>query len=111
MEIESPPLQSWTPLCSVKEVGSDCGKRVEVDGLPPLAVFQVEGDFFVTSDTCSHGEASLCEGFLDGAEVECPWHAGKFDVRTGKAIAFPAVAPIKIYRTRVKDGVVGIEPD
>lgn len=102
---------SWLALCAAQEVEPDNGKRVVVDGLPPLAVFLLEGEFFVVADTCSHGEASLCDGFVDGCEIECPWHAGKFDIRTGQATAFPAVEPIPIYRPSVRDGVIGIEMD
>lgn len=106
-----PASGAWIALCPASEVEPDYGKRVEPDGLPPLAIFLLEGEFFVTADTCSHGDASLCDGFVDGCEIECPWHAGKFDIRTGKATAFPAVEPIKIYRPSVRDGVLGIALD
>lgn len=102
---------SWVALCPVVDLEPDCGKRIVVDGLPPLAVFQLDGEFFVTADTCSHGEASLCDGFVEGCEIECPWHAGKFDIRTGQATAFPAIEPIQIYRPSVRNGVLGIETD
>ena len=63
--------------------------RVEVEGLPPLAVFQLDDGFYVTDDTCTHGEASLCEGFVEGDEIECPWHSGRFCIKDGKATALP----------------------
>jgi nitrite reductase/ring-hydroxylating ferredoxin subunit len=74
-----------------------------------LAVFNVDGSFFVINDTCSHGDASLCDGEIEGGEVECPWHNAKFCIKTGKALTFPAVEPQKTYTTAVVDGMVSIE--
>jgi nitrite reductase/ring-hydroxylating ferredoxin subunit len=96
-------------LCPVSEVEPDAPRRVVLDALPPLAVFQLDDGYYVTADTCTHGEASLCDGFVEGGEIECPWHAGKFCIRTGEATAFPAVEPIAVYRTHVVDGQVCIE--
>jgi nitrite reductase/ring-hydroxylating ferredoxin subunit len=71
--------------------------------------FQLDSGFYVTDDTCTHGEASLSDGFVEGDEIECPWHSGKFCIKDGKATAFPAIEPIRVYRTRVVDGRVCIE--
>lgn len=98
--------ERWVALCRGDAVAADCGTRVEIEGTEPLAVFRLGDEYHVTSDTCSHGEASLCEGIVDGGEVECPWHSGRFDIRTGEASCYPAVAPIRVYRTQVVDGDV-----
>ncbi|HEU0203166.1 MAG TPA: non-heme iron oxygenase ferredoxin subunit [Burkholderiaceae bacterium] len=103
--------ETWVPVCTTTDVEIGTPKRVETHGLPPLAVFQLDDGFYVTDDTCSHGEASLCDGFVDGDEVECPWHSGKFCIKDGSATVFPAIAPIKVYRTRVVDGQVCINPE
>ncbi len=100
---------SWRPLCVAAHVDIGMPVRVEVEGLPPLAVFQLDDGYYVTDDTCSHGGASLCEGFIEGDEIECPWHAGKFCIKDGRATAVPATDPIKVYRTQVVDGRVCIE--
>ena len=100
---------SWRPVCATADVEPDAPKRVELDGMPPLAVFQLADGYFVTDDTCTHGEASLCDGFVEGDEVECPWHSGKFCIKDGRATAFPAIEPIKVYRTLVVDDQVCIE--
>jgi nitrite reductase/ring-hydroxylating ferredoxin subunit len=72
---------------------------------------RVDGELFISDDTCSHGEASLSEGTVDGAEIECPWHSGKFCLRTGAALNFPAVTPIRVYPATVRDGAVFISHD
>ncbi|MDO8942992.1 MAG: Rieske 2Fe-2S domain-containing protein [Burkholderiaceae bacterium] len=99
----------WLPLCPAVDVGDDFGRQVILEGSPPLAVFKLGEDFCVTADTCSHGNASLCEGYVEGEEVECPFHAGKFNIRTGEATAFPCVDPIRTYRSRVNDGIVEVD--
>lgn len=82
--------------------------RVDVDGFPPLAVFNLDGEYFVCDDTCSHGQASLSEGTVEGDRIECPWHNGQFCIRTGAALTAPAVAPIAVYPVTLKEGMVFI---
>ncbi len=96
-------------LCRIDALEEGEPLRVEIEGRPPLAVYFVDGEYFVSDDTCSHGEASLSEGTLDGAEIECPWHSGKFCLRTGEALTFPAVSPIRIYPAIVRDGEIFIQ--
>ena len=86
--------------------------RVDIDGLPPLAVYNVEGKFYVSDDTCSHGDASLSEGMVsEDGRIECPWHTGSFCLRTGEALTSPADQPIRVYPVTLKDGAVFITPE
>jgi nitrite reductase/ring-hydroxylating ferredoxin subunit len=80
--------------------------RAEVDGMPPLAVYDVAGEYFVTDDTCTHGKASLAEGYLEGDEIECPWHGGRFCVRTGKATCLPSSEALQTYAVEIEDGEI-----
>ena len=81
---------------------------METAGLT-LAVYHVGADFYVTDDACTHGPGSLSEGFLDGDVIECNFHQGCFNVRTGEVVTPPCVVPIKTYKTIVEDGAVYIE--
>ena len=91
---------AWTPVCSADElaVGEsqafDLGDRV-------IALYNVEGQFFATSDRCTHEEASLAEGFLEDHLIECPLHGSQFDLRTGEVLSLPAVIPVKTYSVKV----------
>jgi carbazole 1,9a-dioxygenase ferredoxin component len=96
-------------VCETGDVAHGCAKRVELEGLPPLAVFNVDGEFYVTDDTCTHGDASLCEGDVEGGIVECPFHQGAFDVRTGKVISAPCSIPLKTYDVTITNGTVAVE--
>lgn len=96
-------------LCSREEVEPGGAIRIEKDGLV-LAVFNLDGEFHVTDDTCTHGPGSLSEGSITGHVVECDFHNGAFDIRTGEVVAPPCMIPIKTYRTVVDaDGRVSIE--
>lgn len=76
---------------------------------PPVAVFHTEFGFFAVDDTCTHGQASLAEGYVEGAEVECPLHMARFCLRTGKALCAPATSHLARHEVRVEDGVVFVE--
>jgi p-cumate 2,3-dioxygenase ferredoxin component len=99
-------------ICAVDEVDENDTLQVEVDedDIPTLAVYRLEGDeIYVSEDRCSHGNASLAdEGYLEGHIIECTWHEGKFDIRTGEPTAMPCDKPIKVYPVTIKDGDVYI---
>lgn len=82
--------------------------QVEAGGLT-LAVFRVEDEYYVTDDHCTHGPGLLHEGCLRGYEIECDFHQGSFDIRTGEVIEPPCTIPLKVYRAFVRDGRVVIE--
>jgi len=95
-------------LCATEDVEEGSVIRVEAGALT-LAVYRVEGDFYVTDDHCTHGPGSLSEGYLDGYEIECDFHQGCFDIRTGEVTVPPCMVPIKTYTVVVEDGRVMIE--
>ena len=98
--------EKYTRLIETDEVAPDEGRRVRIDGLEPIAVFNVDGEFFVTQDTCSHAKASLSKGWVEGFEICCPVHDGRFDMRSGAALCFPATDPIRTYPAKVHEGAV-----
>ncbi|HEV7726494.1 MAG: 2Fe-2S ferredoxin [Modestobacter sp.] len=98
-------------LCDLSEVPDGQLKSIELEGLPELAVANVEGTFHVFEATCSHGASSLGEGRLLGCEVECVLHKGRFDVTTGKATRRPSKKPIAVYASVVEDGRLFLADD
>jgi len=63
-------------------------KKVVV-GDEDVLVANVDGNVYAITDTCTHRGCSLSEGILEGNEVTCPCHGGRFDVTTGKVIRSP----------------------
>jgi nitrite reductase/ring-hydroxylating ferredoxin subunit len=97
-------------LCSVTAVGSGEVIKVETQGLT-VAVFNLDGEFHVTDDACTHGPGSLSEGFVDGDCVECNFHQGVFNIRTGAVVQPPCIVPVKTYPVTVDEGDVCIDVD
>jgi nitrite reductase/ring-hydroxylating ferredoxin subunit len=95
-------------LCSADEVAPGSAIRVETADLV-LAVFNVAGQFYVTDDACTHGPGSLSEGYIEDDIVECNFHNGQFNIRTGEVVSPPCTVPVKTYPTVVDDGSVYIE--
>lgn len=98
-----------TALCDASEVDEDTPVRAEVAG-EAYAVFFVEGAYYVTQDLCTHGPGSLAEGFVEGCEIECPFHQGKFDIRTGTPTAAPCTEPLRTWSAKLVDGKICIDP-
>jgi nitrite reductase/ring-hydroxylating ferredoxin subunit len=95
-------------LCSTSDVAPGSALKVETGDLV-LAVFNVGGEFFVIDDTCTHGPGSLSEGYIEDDVVECNFHNGQFNIRTGEVVSPPCMVPVKTYPAEVVDGKVTIE--
>ncbi len=95
-------------LCNASAVEIGAALRVEAGDLT-LAVFNVDGTIYVTDDVCTHGPGSLSEGFIEGDVVECNFHNGQFNIKTGEVVAPPCMVPIKTYPAAVENGKVVIE--
>ena len=98
----------WTSLGPVDELFSSRNCRaLELEGTA-IGLFRVEGEIYAIDDICSHGNARLTEGDVDGFEVECPLHAGVFDIRSGKALTAPVTRDVRRHTLRVQAGQVFI---
>jgi nitrite reductase/ring-hydroxylating ferredoxin subunit len=95
-------------LCSTADVAPGSALKVEIGDLA-LAVFNVGGDFYVTDDACTHGPGSLSEGYIEDDVVECNFHNGQFNIRSGEVVSPPCMLPIKTYAVTVIGDKVTIE--
>ena len=75
----------------------------------PVAVYNVDGEFYATQDACTHAGGPLSEGELEGNMIVCPWHGSCFDVRDGQVKCGPAEDPVKIYRVILEGDLGRIE--
>ena len=99
-----------TKICGFDELGVNEAVKVEIDGVPIVVVRDAAGDVFAIGDTCTHGDISLSEGFVEGDTVECWAHGSKFSLKTGKPLNLPAYEPVPVYRVDLIDGDVYIDP-
>jgi nitrite reductase/ring-hydroxylating ferredoxin subunit len=94
-------------IASVGEVGAGEGRVVEAEG-KTLALFNVEGALYAIDNSCAHRGGPLGEGDLEGSVVACPWHAWRWDVRTGANVNNPAVR-VACFPVVVEDGAVFVQ--
>lgn len=111
VDVESPGGGAVITVCTVSNVVPGHGLKVDVPGRGPLAVFIHDGQIYVVDDTCTHGAASLSEGEVFGDEVECPFHKGAFNFRTGAPTARPCTVALKTYAAQIVDGNVCVSLD
>ena len=83
---------------------------VEVAGRS-IALYDADGNLFATENICTHAYACLSDGWLDGEVIECPLHAARFDIRTGKVLDPPATEDLKTYPVRVVDDEIEVRID
>lgn len=109
MKLEtSQAMENLVKVCDVDSLPAGEMMSVDLEGFPPLAVYNVDGKFQATSNICTHNVARLTDGYLDGNIIECPLHGGCFNVLTGEATHPPCYEPLKIYEVVVKNGSVFI---
>lgn len=91
----------WVDVLSADDLPADDVIGVRVDGRD-VAIYTVGDAVYATDNICTHGQARLCDGFLDGHEIECPLHQGKFDVRDGKPLCEPVTASLRSYPVKIE---------
>jgi naphthalene 1,2-dioxygenase system ferredoxin subunit len=74
-----------------------------------IALYAMDGALFATDDICTHAYAKLSDGWMEKGEIECPLHAGRFDIKTGKATAPPCIDDIKTYPVRVEGDEIQVK--
>ncbi|MFJ2605282.1 bifunctional 3-phenylpropionate/cinnamic acid dioxygenase ferredoxin subunit [Streptomyces sp. NPDC091279] len=95
------------PVCRFENLPR--GESARIETTPPIAVFHTEdGELYAIDDTCTHQDASLSEGWLEGCLVECPLHAASFDLRTGLPTCLPARRAVRTHQVTVDDGVIHV---
>jgi len=98
-------------VCSLGELSPSSARKVIVDGKPVAVVMDSAGAVHALGDTCTHGEISLSEGFVEDDALECWAHGSKFDLATGKPRNFPAYEPVPVYTVSVEGDDVLVDVD
>lgn len=100
------------PIAQVDQIVPGRPNKFEIAGAAAIAVYCVDGCYHATSDECTHGMASLgSDGTLEGFTVECSWHGGQFDIRTGAPLGLPCTEPLKVYPVTVEGSTLLITVD
>ena len=99
---------TWHRLATLSDIPDDAALETGVDKLP-LALYRVDGAVYCTANLCTHAEAFLSDGYLEGYEIECPLHGARFDIRNGRVLCQPASADIATYVIKIEDGEVFVD--
>ena len=100
----------WIEATAEEDVPQDDVVGMAVAGRD-IALYSIDGQIYATDNVCTHGHARLCDGFLEGHEIECPLHQGRFDVRTGQPTCAPVTEAIRSYPVRIEGGRVFLALD
>jgi len=100
----------WVDALPVDELPTDDVIGAVIAGRD-IALYTVGGEVFATDNICTHGQARLCDGFLEGHEIECPLHQGKFDVRDGKPLCEPVTEALRSYPVKIEGQRVFVQID
>ncbi len=98
-------------VLAVSELVQDQATRVVVDDVPIAVVLDATGSIHAIGDTCSHGQISLAEGFVEGDTLECWAHGSAFSLHTGIPQNLPAYEPVPVYVVEIENGDVYIDPN
>ena len=101
--------ENWIRVAALADVAAGTAVAVETMGLQ-IALCHVEGrGIHAIDNVCTHAFALLTDGWFEGCLIECPLHAGQFDVTNGQGQGAPIDEDVRTYRTKVEGGEVFIE--
>jgi nitrite reductase/ring-hydroxylating ferredoxin subunit len=99
---------TWKAIAVVTDVPPGEVKSYRVDDVP-VALYNLDGEFFATHNICTHALACLSDGYLENGQIECPLHQGVFDIRTGKAVSGPVDVDVQVFPVKLDGADVLID--
>ena len=102
-------MTSATRVCAVADLAPNAAMKVFVDDKPIALVIDSAGIVHALGDTCTHGDISLSEGFVEDDTLECWAHGSKFELTTGKPLTLPAYQPVPVYPVTIVNGDVYVD--
>ena len=101
-------MSNWTDVAAEADLFEGAGIAVTPEG-HDIALFKLDDGVYAINNDCTHGNAKLCDGFVEGHLVECPFHQAMFDVRDGSVSCGPASEPVKSWPVKIENGRVWVD--
>ena len=99
---------AWHVVAGAADLEEGAVLGVRINGWR-VALYRIEGAVYATADLCSHDDALLSDGFMDGDCIECPLHQALFHIPSGEVRSAPATEPIQIYAAKEEGGSISVE--
>ncbi len=100
-------MSDWVDFISTALITSSDPIVKVINGLP-IALFQLDGEYFAIEDLCTHQALPLSDGPLNGDVITCPYHGAQFCIKTGAVMSPPAFEDLPVFEVRVSDGMVQV---
>ncbi|MGD9945243.1 MAG: non-heme iron oxygenase ferredoxin subunit [Burkholderiaceae bacterium] len=98
----------WIKVAEASQIRANRTRLCRV-GDKAICLYNVGGTIYASDDLCTHGMASLADGYIDGDEIVCPLHDGRFCIASGKATGAPCTVDLRTYSVTVTDGAVMLD--
>jgi naphthalene 1,2-dioxygenase system ferredoxin subunit len=98
-------MTHWIDVAAEADLFEGAGIAVTPEG-QDIALFKLEDGVYAINNLCTHGNAKLCDGFVEGDHLECPFHQAQFSLRDGSVACGPATEPVKSWPVKVEGGRV-----
>jgi len=105
---DAPPGNDWHPAGRAADFDDEDVEQIWVGKLA-VAVYKAKGQFYASQDVCTHEHAYLSDGVVVDCTIECPFHQGRFDIRTGRALGAPVIIPLHTFPVMVADGQIFVQ--
>lgn len=97
--------EEWIAAAKAAEIDDEDLVTVEISGRL-IAIYNLGGDFYATSGICTHEAEPLTDGMVIDGIIECPFHQGRFCVKSGRAQGAPVSTDLTTYPVRLENGQV-----
>ena len=95
-------------VCDLSEVPLKEMRCVSLEDRSVLVAHTDDG-VYVSDEMCTHEDARLCDGNLNGHLVKCPLHGSRFDLTTGQVLDDPAEDNLRIYPVTIENNTIFID--
>ena len=103
-------MSDWISVAAATDFPPGTFRTVDVEGTP-VAVFNIDGNYYAVADLCTHEAETLSDGKVDALEITCPRHGARFSLVTGEALSPPAYEPVTTFPVRLQAGMVQVRDD
>lgn len=75
----------------------------------PIALFNLNGQFYAIEDSCPHQGLPLSDGKVEKDEITCPFHGAKFNIKTGAVTSPPAFENLRTFEVRLEGEMIQVK--